>query len=220
MNILYTNSSKQIHQLQQDFQKLEQGEDTSSAIQGQISASLGALKKASDDLMQLAKREITEEKREIAYQRAEKIQREYQLLQDSFNRWKQKQLAKKNEEKKREMLLRRQDGTSYQQQQQQQNPYLPPMDYFNHESSVLHRSGKQIDDYISMSKSALQELYDQKNILKKSKTTMLNIANTLGVSQTVIRYIDTRTTQDKWILFAGIMITVFLMWLIVHYFGK
>jgi len=34
MNILYTNSSKQIHQLQQDFQKLEQGEDTSSAIQG------------------------------------------------------------------------------------------------------------------------------------------------------------------------------------------
>jgi Golgi SNAP receptor complex protein 2 len=71
-----------------------------------------------------------------------------------------------------------------------------------------------------MSKSALQELYDQKNILKKSKTTMLNIANTLGVSQTVIRYIDTRTTQDKWILFAGIMITVFLMWLIVHYFGK
>jgi len=35
---------------------------------GQISASLGALKKASDDLMQLAKREMTEEKREIAYQ--------------------------------------------------------------------------------------------------------------------------------------------------------
>jgi len=35
---------------------------------GQISASLGALKKASDELMQLAKREITEEKREMAYQ--------------------------------------------------------------------------------------------------------------------------------------------------------
>jgi len=34
MNILYTNSSKQIHQLQLDFEKLEQGEDTSSAIQG------------------------------------------------------------------------------------------------------------------------------------------------------------------------------------------
>ncbi|KAG4094324.1 hypothetical protein H8356DRAFT_1694577 [Neocallimastix lanati (nom. inval.)] len=217
MNILYTNSSKQIHQLQLDFEKLEQGEDTSSAIQGQISASLGALKKASDDLMQLAKREITEEKREIAYQRAEKIQREYQLLQDSFNRWKQKQLAKKNEEREREMLLRRQDGTMY---QQQQNPYLPPMDYFNHESNVLHRTGKQIDDYIAMSKSALQELYDQKNILKRSKTTMLNIANTLGVSQTVIRYIETRTTQDKWILFIGIIVTVFLMWLIVHYLGK
>jgi len=217
MNILYTNSSKQIHQLQLDFEKLEQGQDTSSAIQGQISASLGALKKASDDLMQLAKREITEEKREIAYQRAEKIQREYQLLQDSFNRWKQKQLAKKNEEREREMLLRRQDGTNY---QQQLNSYLPPIDYFDHESTVLHRTGKQIDDYISMGRSALQELYDQKNILKKSRTTMLDIANTLGVSQTVIRYIETRTTQDKWILFAGIIVTVFLMWLIVHYFGK
>jgi len=218
MNILYTNSSKQIHQLQLDFEKLEQGQDTSSAIQGQISASLGALKKASDDLMQLAKREITEEKREIAYQRAEKIQREYQLLQDSFNRWKQKQAAKRNEERERELLLRRQDGSSY--QQQQQNSYLPPMEYFDHESTVLHRTGKQIDDYISMGRSALQELYDQKNILKKSRTTMLDIANTLGVSQTVIRYIETRTTQDKWILFIGIIVTVFLMWLIVHYFGK
>jgi len=49
---------------------------------------------------------------------------------------------------------------------------------------------------------------------------MLNIANTLGVSQTVIRYIETRTTQDKWILFIGIIVTVFLMWLIVHYLGK
>ncbi|ORX63380.1 hypothetical protein BCR32DRAFT_287810 [Anaeromyces robustus] len=206
MNILYNNSSKQI----------QQGQDTSSAIQGQISASLGALKKASDDLMQLAKREITEEKREIAYQRAEKIQREYQLLQDSFNRWKQKQLTKQNQEREREMLLRRQDGTAY---QQEQNPYLPPLDYFDHESTVLHRTGKQIDDYISMGRSALQELYDQKKILKKSRTTMLDIANTLGVSQTVIRYIETRTTQDKWILFIGIVITVFLMWLIVHYFG-
>jgi len=216
MNILYTNSSKQIHQLQLDFEKLEQGEDTSSAIQGQISASLGALKKASDDLMQLAKREMTEEKREIAYQRAEKIRREYQLLQDSFNRWKQKQAAKRNEERERELLLRRQDGTSY---QQEQNSYLPPMEYFDHESTVLHRTGKQIDDYISMGRSALQELYDQKNILKNSKTRMLDIANTLGVSQTVIRYIETRTTQDKWILLIGIVITVFLMWLIVHYFG-
>lgn len=216
MNILYNNSSKQIRQLQMDFEKLEQGQDTSSAIQGQISASLGALKKASDDLMQLAKREITEEKREIAYQRAEKIQREYQLLQDSFNRWKQKQLTKQNQEREREMLLRRQDGTAY---QQEQNPYLPPLDYFDHESTVLHRTGKQIDDYISMGRSALQELYDQKKILKKSRTTMLDIANTLGVSQTVIRYIETRTTQDKWILFIGIVITVFLMWLIVHYFG-
>ncbi|ORX86119.1 hypothetical protein BCR32DRAFT_275663 [Anaeromyces robustus] len=188
MNILYNNSSKQI----------QQGQDTSSAIQGQISASLGALKKASDDLMQLAKREITEEKREIAYQ------------------WKQKQLTKQNQEREREMLLRRQDGTAY---QQEQNPYLPPLDYFDHESTVLHRTGKQIDDYISMGRSALQELYDQKKILKKSRTTMLDIANTLGVSQTVIRYIETRTTQDKWILFIGIVITVFLMWLIVHYFG-
>jgi len=40
------------------------------------------------------------------------------------------------------------------------------MEYFDHESTVLHRTGKQIDDYISMGRSALQELYDQKNILK------------------------------------------------------
>jgi len=40
------------------------------------------------------------------------------------------------------------------------------MDYFDHESNVLNRTGKQIDDYISMGRSALEELYTQKNILK------------------------------------------------------
>ena len=48
---------------------------------------------------------------------------------------------------------------------------------------------------------------------------MLNVNSFLGLSKTVIRNINRRTTQDKIILFGGMTMTIFFIYLIIHYFG-
>ncbi|KAJ1555154.1 protein transport protein bos1, partial [Cladochytrium tenue] len=93
------------------------------------------------------------------------------------------------------------------------------MDGLLHEQDVLVSSGSRLDDYITIGRNALTELYEQRNILKSTQRRMLDVATTLGLSTTVIRYIEQRTQQDKWILWGGMAVTVFLFWVILRAFG-
>jgi len=67
MNNLYKHALKQEQSLTQDLEKFENGEDASVGIQGQISASLIALKRTIDDYDGLAKREMILVKQEKAF---------------------------------------------------------------------------------------------------------------------------------------------------------
>lgn len=64
----------------------------------------------------------------------------------------------------------------------------------------------------------LDNLKSQNNMLKDVKRKMLNVANTLGLSGTLIRMIERRNTSDKYVLFGGMFITVVIMVLTVKYF--
>lgn len=55
--------------------------------------------------------------------------------------------------------------------------------------------------------------------MQKTQKKLLDAANTLGLSKNVIRFIELRTAQDKWIFFAGLLITCLCMWAIAHYLG-
>ncbi len=48
---------------------------------------------------------------------------------------------------------------------------------------------------------------------------MLDISNTLGLSNTVMRMIESRSRQDKIILIAGMIISCIIMALVYHYFA-
>ena len=47
---------------------------------------------------------------------------------------------------------------------------------------------------------------------------MLDVFNTLGMSNTVIRLIERRSEGDKYILIGGMVGTCLLMWLIIKMF--
>lgn len=46
---------------------------------------------------------------------------------------------------------------------------------------------------------------------------MLDVANTLGLSQTVIRWIERRTAEDKYIFWGGVLVTVTVMYFAIKY---
>lgn len=50
--------------------------------------------------------------------------------------------------------------------------------------------------------------------MKGVRKKMLNFAQTLGMSNTVMRLIERRTAQDKYILFGGMIVTLIIMFIL------
>ena len=64
----------------------------------------------------------------------------------------------------------------------------------------------------------LNNLKEQRVTLKGAHKKILDVANTLGLSNTVMRLIERRTSQDKFILYGGMIFTCVIMFLIWKYF--
>ncbi|TPX69139.1 hypothetical protein SpCBS45565_g02638 [Spizellomyces sp. 'palustris'] len=244
--ILYNNTVKQIHQLHQELERLENGQDTSSALQGQITAGLASLQRSANDLDQFARREVTAAKREKALalrkgvvttdvdipfwvphligettRRAKKVREDFASIQTAFSQWKANERARAITKEREELLgsAERRTSTAVRHEPGSADTSILMMDQMLRENQVLEGSGHRIDEFLHMGRAALQDLYEQREVLKGTQRRLYDIANTLGLSTTVIRYIEQRTAADRWILLGGITITIILMWGIVHYLG-
>lgn len=64
----------------------------------------------------------------------------------------------------------------------------------------------------------LESLRDQRSTLKGAQKRILDIANTLGLSNTVLRLIERRAYQDKFVLFGGMLFTMIVIVIVIMYF--
>ena len=60
-------------------------------------------------------------------------------------------------------------------------------------------------------------LREQRSTLKGAHRKILDIANTLGLSNTVMRLIERRTYQDRFILYGGMITTCLIMFILWKY---
>ncbi|ORX96376.1 V-snare-domain-containing protein [Basidiobolus meristosporus CBS 931.73] len=215
MNSLYNNALKQSHAIKRDLALFESGEDKSNALQGQISASLSALNRSIDDYESLSKKELIPNKRQQAEERVAKFREDFKHYKSSF------EIAKRKEENKTEQQFNRQelfngfDQSTYNTASGTTSISLEQHTHREHD--FLNSTEQRIDEFIAQGQAALQNLVHQRGTLKGAHKKILDTANTLGLSRTVIQYIERRTTQDKWIFYAGVIISILLMWAIVHY---
>ncbi|KAL1928015.1 hypothetical protein VTP01DRAFT_3420 [Rhizomucor pusillus] len=221
MNSLYNHALKQSHALQRDLDKFASGEDASAGLQGQISASFNTLQRSIDDYDNLAKRELVAVKKETALSRVAKFRQELQEMRIRFESIKQQREAQRYEQDRDMLLARRPGRSTTSAESTPENPYQPMSraEFAVRQSAFVDSTESQLDDFITQAQTMLENLTDQHGILKKTQKKLLDAANTLGVSKSVIRYIERRTAQDKWIFVAGLVITVLLMWAIAHYLG-
>lgn len=75
-----------------------------------------------------------------------------------------------------------------------------------------------IDDMLNQGYAVLGNLRDQREALKRTKTRMLGFLNTMGLSNSVMNFIERRAYQDKFVLFGGMIVTVSIMFLVYMYF--
>ncbi|KQK73868.1 hypothetical protein AAES_163292 [Amazona aestiva] len=85
---------------------------------------------------------------------------------------------------------------------------------FNESLQNAHRG---MDDLIGSGTNILQGLRDQRVTLKGTHKKILDVANMLGLSNTVMRLIEKRAFQDKYFMIGGMILTCVIMLLIVQY---
>uniref|UniRef100_K3WT39 t-SNARE coiled-coil homology domain-containing protein n=1 Tax=Globisporangium ultimum (strain ATCC 200006 / CBS 805.95 / DAOM BR144) TaxID=431595 RepID=K3WT39_GLOUD len=84
--------------------------------------------------------------------------------------------------------------------------------YAAQESASLQKSSQMVSDLTNLSQSILGELGDQRNRMKNVRTKLLDMANRLGLSSSLLRIIERRDTVDFWIVIAGMIFTLLFLY--------
>lgn len=91
--------------------------------------------------------------------------------------------------------------------------------YALREHSFTQATSAQLDDFLAQGREVLDNLVDQREMLKGTQRRLLTAANTLGLSRDVISWIERRSTQDMYIFFGGAIFTFVCFFLIWYYLG-
>jgi Golgi SNAP receptor complex protein 2 len=72
-------------------------------------------------------------------------------------------------------------------------PNAPRDDFALREHTFLQESENNIDNYIAQGRAVLENLVEQRGMLKGTKRKLLDAANTLGMSRETIGWVERRT---------------------------
>lgn len=190
-----------------------------------------------DDYDSMARREIIKAKQEKATSRVQKFKGDYAEFRKEFERIKEERATAQRTElfstststpltadaRRRFASSTSPEGTMA--TEAPENPFRDGMlgasreDYALHEHSFLQGAETRLDDFLAQGREVLDNLVDQRTMLKGTQRRLRDAANTLGLSRDVIGWIDRRSTQDMYIFWAGAVFTFFCFYLIWRYLG-
>ena len=81
------------------------------------------------------------------------------------------------------------------------------------------KSGNVVDDMIKQGAAILQAYSQQRQHLKSAERKVLDVLNTMGLSNSLLRVVERRQLVDKVIVFGGMALVVLLtwgLWLLTH----
>ena len=198
---------KQLVILEKDLESLlialESTGENLASIQGQLTATLSLAGQYLAQGEDMAQKELVSDKRSLMKSEVRELQADLSRLKAEYQKLKYLQTQKVQSQKKSELFY--QPATT-----SAGNPYHRPSNSYDQVSTTM-------DHYLNLGMATLKDLQSQHSLFKGVQKRLLHAANTLGLSQRVIRWIERRSSQDKWIFYTGILVTLFLLILIYRY---
>eukprot|EP01130_Rhizamoeba_saxonica_P007730 TRINITY_DN3136_c0_g1_i3.p1 TRINITY_DN3136_c0_g1~~TRINITY_DN3136_c0_g1_i3.p1 ORF type:complete len:214 (-),score=31.30 TRINITY_DN3136_c0_g1_i3:62-703(-) len=202
----YLSCKKMVRELNSRLLKLDRGEDVTISNQGVITRNLESLNhscielnnqlRAIDDPSEVGPWSI----------KIQELSRQQKSMQNSFAKFFRKSY---NDQKERE-------GTE--EYKQYEKMYSDKdVDNIWETKETLDESHKIVDDLLDMAGSIYSTLHSDNITLKNVRTKVMDIANVLGVSNSVIRMIERRLFVDKLILYGGMLFILLLLIVAVYY---
>eukprot|EP00071_Canis_lupus_P021988 XP_013971842.1 Golgi SNAP receptor complex member 2 isoform X1 [Canis lupus familiaris] len=180
-----------------------------AVVENEIQASIDQIFNHLERLEILSSKEPPN-KRQNAKLRVDQLKYDVQHLQTALSNFQHRRYAREQQERQREALLSRTFTTN-------DSDTTIPMDDSLQFNSSLQKIHHGMDDLIGGGHSILEGLRAQRLTLKGTQKKILDIANMLGLSNTVMRLIEKRAFQDKYFMIGGMLLTCVLMFLVVQY---
>ncbi|KZC06121.1 PREDICTED: Golgi SNAP receptor complex member 2 [Dufourea novaeangliae] len=147
--------------------------------------------------------------RQNAKMRVDQLKYDSRHLSAALNSWRNKMIKKQREEAEREALLSRTFTT---------NDHVDIMiDHNSQHNSSLRNAVHGMDDLLQSGSTILDNLKDQRITLKGAHKRLIDIGNTLGLSNTTMRLIERRAREDGFVLVGGMIFTCIVIVLVIIY---
>eukprot|EP01134_Creolimax_fragrantissima_P002534 CFRG2534T1 len=202
---LLLEANRTCMQLNNRFDRLHNGHESfTSALQDDIQHRLSELNVACDRLELLVHKEPPAT-RHREHTRVQQAVHDVQRLQTSYDNYvnRRDQMAREAEE--REQLLMNTNFSA------NTETSILMDEAMQRENNGLQDANRGLDELLGAGSNILSDLVLQKRTLKGAQRRVLDIASTLGLSQSVMRLIDRRQDVDKLILVGGIIVTLLVM---------
>lgn len=151
-------------------------------------------------------------RRQNAKLRVDQLKYDVQHLRTALQNFQHRRYTREAQEREREELMSRTFTTN------DADTSIPIDETLQHNSS-LHNAHRGMDALLDNCSSILDAIRDQGSTIKGAHKKILDVANMLGLSNTVMRLIERRATQDKFIMIGGMLLTCIFMFLVIRYLG-
>ena len=91
------------------------------------------------------------------------------------------------------------------------------MEALGQEQASLENSDRQLDEVLIVSDAVTQAMRDQRERLKSARRRVLDVMTGLGLSHSLVRAIERRATVDKILLFGGMIVCLFALFLLARW---
>ncbi|KAM9780089.1 Golgi SNAP receptor complex member 2 [Neosynchiropus ocellatus] len=212
METLYHQTNKQIQEVQSLMGNLERTDRQSvHLLENQLQDRIDMIFNHLERLEILASKEPPN-RRQNAKLRVDQLKYEVQHLRTALMNFQHRRYNREAEEREREELLSRTFTTN----DADTSIHIDETLQYN---TSLHNAHNGMNQLLENGSNILTGLRDQRSTLKGTHKKMLDVANMLGLSNTVMRLIERRATQDKFIMIGGMLFTCVFIFLVIRYLG-
>ncbi|KAK7304962.1 hypothetical protein VNO77_42858 [Canavalia gladiata] len=145
--------------------------------------------------------------RDLWKRKVEQIAEEAESLRESLDKYNLRNQKRMKEAKERAELLGRANGDS-----------AHVLRIFDEEAQAMQSvrsSARELENANALGEAILSSIHGQRERLKNAHRKALDILNTVGISNSVLRLIERRNRVDQWVKYAGMLLTVIFLFAFV-----
>ena len=212
MEALYHQTNILIQETQACFERLNKaGGANAEALEKEIQDRISTVTSNCERLDTAVYKEPIS-RRQSAKTRIDQLKYDNHHLQAALRMYQHRQDQRRKEESEREELLSRRFTHN-----SAEADTVIFIDHSIQHHSSLNNANRGVDDMLRSGAGILESLRDQRDTLKNAQRRIIDIANTLGLSNTTMRLIEKRAREDKFVLLGGIFVTLVVILLVIIY---